>query len=171
MTCQLCLVLPCTWLATSSTFSAGTPLSCIISSLPGMMVAPAQWAQRCRYSTECLHPPIAQVFCSIILFELFGSPFMRNASLVLSLLVGLIFSAIFTVNGNSFLTGEKIAASPAFTFLWVKRFPLGQLCAAVLIYDNVHGTCSHCNSVILQCRGTQCMSMLQEWPQRALHRS
>eukprot|EP00878_Enallax_costatus_P046839 GHUV01057139.1.p1 GENE.GHUV01057139.1~~GHUV01057139.1.p1 ORF type:complete len:408 (+),score=89.00 GHUV01057139.1:139-1224(+) len=72
------------------------------------------------------------VFSTIILLELFGSPFMRNASLVLSLVVGLIFSAVFTVDGKGFLTGEKIAAAPAFTFLWVKRFPLGFYPPAIL---------------------------------------
>jgi len=39
----------------------------------------------------------AQVFITIILIELFGSPFMRNSSLVLALMVGLIVSAIVKV--------------------------------------------------------------------------
>jgi hypothetical protein len=30
------------------------------------------------------------------------------------------------VDGKRFITGEILARSPAITFLWVKRFPLGK---------------------------------------------
>lgn len=62
----------------------------------------------------------------IIIIEIFGSPFMRNASLVLALLIGVIVSAIVKVDGKSFLTADLLNASPAITFLWTKRFPLGE---------------------------------------------
>lgn len=43
---------------------------------------------------------LVQVFSCIILIELFGSPFMRNASLVLSLIIGLIVASAITVDGK-----------------------------------------------------------------------
>eukprot|EP00775_Hariotina_reticulata_P010598 gene10598-10755_t len=64
----------------------------------------------------------ALVFGTIILIELFGSPFMRNASLVLALLV----------DGKSFLTSEFINSAPVITFLWVKTFPIGFYAPAIL---------------------------------------
>ena len=74
------------------------------------------------------HPAVCrtQVFFLIILFELFGSPFMRNASLVLALLIGYIVAVIAKVDGKSFVTMDIINASPAITFLWVKTFPLSK---------------------------------------------
>jgi len=72
------------------------------------------------------------VFFLIILFELFGSPFMRNASLVLALLIGYIVAVIAKVDGKSFVTMDIINASPAITFLWVKTFPLRIYAPAIL---------------------------------------
>lgn len=45
---------------------------------------------------------------------------------MLALLIGLAVSAIVRVDGKSFITGDIIAQAPAVTFLWVKRFPLGE---------------------------------------------
>lgn len=67
-----------------------------------------------------------QVFCLIIIIEIFGSPFMRSASIVFALLIGTAVAAIATVDGKRFFNGKNIASAPAFTFLWVKRFPLGE---------------------------------------------
>lgn len=66
-----------------------------------------------------------QVFSLIILIEIFGSPFMRNASLVLALFIGTAVAAAVKVNGKSFITGTILQQSPVITFLWVKTFPLG----------------------------------------------
>ncbi|WIA22362.1 hypothetical protein OEZ85_004671 [Tetradesmus obliquus] len=71
-------------------------------------------------------------FSMIVIIEIFGSPFMRNASLVLALFIGTAISAAVKVGGKSFITGDILASSPAFTFLWVKRFPLGFYPPAVL---------------------------------------
>jgi xanthine/uracil permease len=68
-----------------------------------------------------------QVFCLIIIIEIFGSPFMRSASIVFALLIGTAVAAIATVDGKRFFNGKNIASAPAFTFLWVKRFPLGEV--------------------------------------------
>lgn len=72
----------------------------------------------------CLCP--AQVFSLIILIELFGSPFMRSAALVLALLIGSAVAAGVRVDGKSFFNGKAIRSAPGITFLWVKRFPLGE---------------------------------------------
>jgi len=68
-----------------------------------------------------------QVFSLIVLIELFGSPFMRSAALVIALLVGTGVAAVATVDGNRFFNGKNVQSAPAITFLWVKRFPLGEL--------------------------------------------
>lgn len=72
------------------------------------------------------------VFSLIILIELFGSPFMRNASLVLALLLGLLISAFVKVDGKRFVNANLINSAPAVTFLWVKRFPLSIFAPAIL---------------------------------------
>jgi xanthine/uracil permease len=65
------------------------------------------------------------VFCCMILFELFGSPFMRNCAVALSLIVGFIVAAAASYDGKRFVTSTKIDAAPVFAFLWIKTFPLG----------------------------------------------
>ncbi|KAF8067194.1 uapA [Scenedesmus sp. PABB004] len=72
------------------------------------------------------------VFLSIIIIEMFGSPFMRNASLVLALLIGIAVAAAVRVDGKRFLTGTIVRAAPPIVFLWVKTFPLGFYPPAVL---------------------------------------
>ncbi|KAJ9126824.1 hypothetical protein QFC24_001857 [Naganishia onofrii] len=58
-------------------------------------------------------------FITIVLLELFGSPFMRNASIILGLLVGCIVAG-----ATGYMTDAQIKSAPAITFLWAKRFPL-----------------------------------------------
>lgn len=97
--------------------------------------------QLCRHATCCSPAPAVhasawdphslsasdhvQVFCLIIIIELFGSPFMRSAALVFALLIGTAVAAVATVDGKRFFNGKNIASAPAITFLWTKRFPLG----------------------------------------------
>jgi xanthine/uracil permease len=69
---------------------------------------------------------LPQVFGLIILIELFGSPFMRSAAIVFALVIGTAVSAIATVDGKRLFNGAGMTSAPAVTFLWVKRFPLGE---------------------------------------------
>ncbi|EFN55989.1 hypothetical protein CHLNCDRAFT_145360 [Chlorella variabilis] len=62
------------------------------------------------------------VFSMIVILELFGSPFMRNV--IIALLFGYMIAGIATYDGAKFVTGAKISAAPAITFLWVHTFPL-----------------------------------------------
>lgn len=90
-----------------------------------------------------------QVFSLIILIELFGSPFMRSAALVIALLVGTGVAAVATVDGNRFFNGKNVQSAPAITFLWVKRFPLGELGNTI---GFVHGAwaCARCSGPVNQ---------------------
>ncbi|OCF34180.1 hypothetical protein I316_04130 [Kwoniella heveanensis BCC8398] len=59
------------------------------------------------------------VFISIILIERFGSPFMKNASVIGGLLIGSIVAA-----ACNYFDGSTIKQAPVITFLWVHTFPL-----------------------------------------------
>ncbi|KAJ3341151.1 hypothetical protein HDU93_005560 [Gonapodya sp. JEL0774] len=59
------------------------------------------------------------VWVTIILIEVFGSPFMKSASVVLGLAVGYIIAA-----ATGYITTAGINAAPSVTFLWVKTFPI-----------------------------------------------
>ncbi len=65
-------------------------------------------------------------FVTIILVEIFGSPFMRNASIIIGLVVGMIVDARRASRRTSIKTSQAI------TFLWVKRFKLSVYGPAVL---------------------------------------
>eukprot|EP00877_Chromochloris_zofingiensis_P003759 jgi/Chrzof1/13384/Cz07g31020.t1 len=65
------------------------------------------------------------VFSTIVLIELFGSPFMRNAAVVIALLFGYLIAAVSRYDGKSYVSTDGIKAAPVVTFLWVKTFPLG----------------------------------------------
>lgn len=64
------------------------------------------------------------MFSTICLTELFGSPLMRNASIILGLLVGYLIAAVCTVDGKHYVTTTAIDNAPVFTFLWTTTFPL-----------------------------------------------
>lgn len=72
------------------------------------------------------------VFAFLVLVELFGSPFLRNVAVVLSLLFGYMMAGVTRHDGKRFVTGTKIKAAPAITFLWVHTFPLGVYGPAIL---------------------------------------
>ncbi|KAJ1551473.1 hypothetical protein HK096_010453 [Nowakowskiella sp. JEL0078] len=59
------------------------------------------------------------VFVTILLVELFGSPFMKNAQVIIGLLVGYLVSGI-----TGYVDKSSITRAPVITFLWVKTFPL-----------------------------------------------
>lgn len=58
-------------------------------------------------------------FVTIIIVEIFGSPFMRNASIIMGLIVGMIIAG-----ATGYVDTTSIRTAPAITFLWVRRFPL-----------------------------------------------
>ncbi|TNY24136.1 permease family-domain-containing protein [Rhodotorula diobovata] len=59
------------------------------------------------------------VWISIILIDLLGPPLLKNASVMLGLLVGIIVAA-----ACGYFDTSVIDNAPAATFLWVRRFPL-----------------------------------------------
>nr|AOR51835.1 xanthine uracil permease [Phaffia rhodozyma] len=66
-------------------------------------------------------------FITIVITEIFGSPFMRNASIVIGLIVGMIVAG-----PTGYVDGSSISTSPAITFLWVKTFKLSIYGPAIL---------------------------------------
>ncbi|KAG6845537.1 hypothetical protein H0H87_007781 [Tephrocybe sp. NHM501043] len=52
-------------------------------------------------------------FASIILTEMFGSPFLKNISVIVGLVVGCIVAG-----GAGYFDGSSIKSAPAITFLW-----------------------------------------------------
>lgn len=52
-------------------------------------------------------------FITIVLVEFFGSPFMKNASIVVGLIVGCIVAG-----PAGYIDGASIREAPAITFLW-----------------------------------------------------
>lgn len=51
---------------------------------------------------------------------------------IVGLLVGYVVAAVVKYEGKSFISLSKVEAAPAFTFLWVKTFPLGIYPPAIL---------------------------------------
>ncbi len=72
------------------------------------------------------------VFVTIIFLEIFGSPFMRNASVIIALLFGYMIAACIKFQGKRYVITDKIDAAPGITFLWTKTFPLGFYAPAVI---------------------------------------
>ncbi|KAH6912463.1 purine permease [Coprinopsis sp. MPI-PUGE-AT-0042] len=66
-------------------------------------------------------------FSTIILVEVFGSPFMRNISIICGLVVGCIVAG-----ATGYMSSSSIDSAPAITFLWVHRFKLGVYPPAIL---------------------------------------
>ncbi|KAG0291121.1 hypothetical protein BGZ98_003138 [Dissophora globulifera] len=59
------------------------------------------------------------VFFTIMVVEFFGSPFMKNAQVVIGLIVGMIVAAAL-----GYTTSDSINAAPTVTFLWIKTYKL-----------------------------------------------
>jgi len=66
-------------------------------------------------------------FVSIILTELFGSPFMKNISIFIGLAVGCIVAG-----AAGYIDGSSITTAPAITFLWVHTFKIRVYPPAIL---------------------------------------
>ncbi|KAJ7211617.1 xanthine/uracil permease [Mycena pura] len=66
-------------------------------------------------------------FVSIILTELFGSPFLKNISIIVGLVVGCIVAG-----AAGYIDRSSIDSAPAITFLWVKTFKIGVYPPAIL---------------------------------------
>ncbi|KAK2465883.1 hypothetical protein APHAL10511_001524 [Amanita phalloides] len=66
-------------------------------------------------------------FVSIILTEMFGSPFMKNISVIIGLLVGCIVAG-----AAGYMDSSTITSAPAITFLWVHRFKIRVYPPAIL---------------------------------------
>jgi xanthine/uracil permease len=57
-------------------------------------------------------------FISIILTELFGSPFLKNISVIVGLAVGCIVAG-----AAGYIDRSSIDSAPSITFLWFVRYP------------------------------------------------
>lgn len=66
-------------------------------------------------------------FVTIILVEFFGSPFMKNASIIMGLVIGCIIAGAI-----GYIDGTSIREAPAITFLWVHTFKIDVYGPAVL---------------------------------------
>jgi len=66
-------------------------------------------------------------FISIILTEIFGSPFLKNTSIIVGLVVGCIVAG-----AAGYIDGSSIRTAPAITFLWVHTFRIRVYAPAIL---------------------------------------
>ncbi|KAJ7110714.1 xanthine/uracil permease [Mycena crocata] len=66
-------------------------------------------------------------FVSILLTELFGSPFLKNVSIIVGLAVGCIVAG-----AAGYMDRSSVDSAPAITFLWVKTFKIGVYPPAIL---------------------------------------
>ncbi|KDQ12408.1 hypothetical protein BOTBODRAFT_415204 [Botryobasidium botryosum FD-172 SS1] len=66
-------------------------------------------------------------FVSIILTEIFGSPFLKNASIIVGLVVGCIVAG-----AAGYIDGSSIKTAPGITFLWVHTFKIRVYPPAIL---------------------------------------
>ncbi|KAF8076906.1 xanthine/uracil permease [Lyophyllum atratum] len=66
-------------------------------------------------------------FVAIILTEIFGSPFLKNISIIVGLAVGCI-----AAGAAGYFDGSNIKSAPAITFLWVHRFKISVYPPAIL---------------------------------------
>ncbi|KAF9226928.1 xanthine/uracil permease [Gyrodon lividus] len=66
-------------------------------------------------------------FVSIVITELFGSPFLKNASIIVGLAVGCIVAG-----AAGYIDGSTITSAPVITFLWVYTFKISVYPPAIL---------------------------------------
>lgn len=74
-------------------------------------------------------------FISIILTELFGSPFLKNISIIVGLAVGCIVSG-----AAGYIDGSSITTAPAITFLWLVFTHIEILLLGMLMCMSNQGT-------------------------------
>ncbi|KAG1744228.1 hypothetical protein EDB19DRAFT_1906792 [Suillus lakei] len=66
-------------------------------------------------------------FMSIILTELFSSPFLKNVSIIIGLVVGCVIAGAV-----GYIDGSTITSAPTITFLWVHQFKINVNPPAIL---------------------------------------
>ncbi|KAH9049606.1 xanthine/uracil permease [Lactarius hengduanensis] len=66
-------------------------------------------------------------FVTILLVELFGSPFLKNVSIIVGLAVGCIVAG-----ATGYIDSSSIKSAPSITFLWVHTFKIGVYAPAIL---------------------------------------
>eukprot|EP00871_Galdieria_phlegrea_P004973 jgi/Galph1/5477/GphlegSOOS_G4152.1 len=69
----------------------------------------------------------ALVFFTILFIEIFGSPFMRTAEIMIGFLVGLLVASLL-----NYTDMESVRQAPIVTFLWTKTFKIGFYTPAVI---------------------------------------
>lgn len=74
-------------------------------------------------------------FSTIIITEMFGSPFLKNISVIVGLVVGCIVAG-----AAGYVDSSSIQSAPAITFLWVHRFKIGVYPPAILPMLAVYGS-------------------------------
>lgn len=67
----------------------------------------------------------ALVLIVMVIFRTFGSPFVKNCNVILSLFLVYFISCGITVDGRNFVTDTKIESADVITFNWVTTFPIG----------------------------------------------
>jgi NCS2 family nucleobase:cation symporter-2 len=77
------------------------------------------------------------VIIMLVLIEIFGSAFMKNANVIIALLFGYFIAGVSSyedADGTKYeyVTSSKIDEAPWFTFLWVESFTIGFYGPAVL---------------------------------------
>jgi len=76
----------------------------------------------------------------IVIFELFSSLFLRSYGILITLLLGYIFSAItIDHNGDSYTNLAAVKEAPTIIFLWIRMFSV----SFISIATHYHG-CVHC---------------------------
>ncbi|KWU43840.1 Xanthine/uracil permease, partial [Rhodotorula sp. JG-1b] len=105
------------------------------------------------------------VWASIVLFDLFGPPLVKNMSTMLGFLVGIIIAA-----ACGYFQTDVINSAPVVNFLWVRRFPLsvrGELVLPfmasflVVISEAVGNITATCNASGLPVKGPRYSSHIQ----------
>lgn len=104
-------------------------------------------------------------FATIILCEIFGSPFLRSASVFVGLVVGMIVAA-----ATGYFDEALIKKAPSGSFLWTSRYPLTirpqlilPLLSAyiVIIAETVGNVTASCDASRLPMDGTEFESRIQ----------
>jgi len=111
------------------------------------------------------------VLLILLLVEIFGSPFLRNTSLIVAVVLTFLIAASSTHTAQnpdgtevyqSYVHGHKIEKAPAITFLWVYSFPLSVyppailpllICFVVTTVETVGDITASCEASRLQTEG------------------
>lgn len=72
------------------------------------------------------------VTITLVVVEIFGSPFLRNCNVIIALVVGYIVAVCTKVDGNNYVTSEQFDNAKVATFFWVETFPLGFYWPAII---------------------------------------